>query len=98
MLNNSGGVLTWMLLVFFVLAIVFSHLSGNDKASYLVLLCCFFSVILGIFYITKSLMLGAFLQNVWEINLAIFPAYFVLIVFVLARYDLLDPQTILGFR
>lgn len=90
--------LSYIPLLLFIVSIIFSHISGNDKAPFLVISTGIISIFMGIYYTITSLLNGLFLKKIISIILSFIPICFLLIVFILSRYNLIDTFFILGFR
>ena len=84
--------LEWIPIILFVLTILNSHLSGNDKAPFLVLFAGFISIV-----ITTVFVITGIKKNRKRYFIAAIPALLLLCIYYLSRYHLIDPQNIIGF-
>ncbi|HYD17713.1 MAG TPA: hypothetical protein VEF76_04455 [Patescibacteria group bacterium] len=83
-------------MIVFILAVIVAH-GGNDKAPILVLGAALFSLALMLLYLVKSF-LGARGSNLRKAFWAGAPFVFTAAIFLLAKFGLVDPRPILGFK
>ena len=94
----SQNLIGWIPLALFIVSIIFTTISGNNKSLYLVLFLGIISVIISITFIIIGIVSKNFILNLKNTLIPALPFILLVTIFVLAHYDLVDPQKIIGFR
>jgi len=81
-----------MPIILLTITILISHFSGNDKAPFLVLFAGLFSIIVATVFVITG-----FKQNRKRYFIAAIPALFLLCIYYLSQYQLINTQIIIGF-
>jgi len=89
---------SWMPLALFAVSVLLTTVGGNDKAPYLVLLSGVISAIVAIAFVVIGIASQKLALHLKNSLISAVPLILLLTIFVLARYGLVDPQKIVGFR
>jgi hypothetical protein len=84
-------------LCFFLLSVAVAH-GGNDKAPFLVLMAAFYSFVTSGVYFLSALFKKPRKENLKKSLISGAPFLAVVVLFALARADIIDTLPILGFR
>jgi len=84
--------LEWIPIILFIITILISHFSGNDKAPFLVLFAGLFSIAVATVFVITGIK-----KNKKRYFIAAIPALLLLCIYYLSRYQLINPQNIIGF-